>query len=285
MNKSFNITALILLILGVASCVKPIELDLPPYSSKLVVNGELNTNVTVQLEVSRSMPILKRVDSSGYILKSASAKLFENNIFIGDLTYSGAFYTLNYKPLPGKNYRVEVSNPGLPSVIVNLDIPASLVSSSTYIDSIGLDNEGFPLGQLTVNFKDNPAANNYYEFLIRYYDASILQWFPLDIVSNDPVFLNNDKLDNGGYAFSDATFNGANKSIKIPIQFGTVNGSPKFEISIKTIQEDYFKYLEQVRDYQNDRGSFDTDPIILRSNVTNGLGMVGGVYNFKDTIQ
>ncbi len=266
------------------SCDKEIKLNLPEYASKIVVNGELNSNANIKVEISRSVPILGVTDSSGYLLTDAGVKLYENNTFIGNMNYFNGFFTLPYKPVQGKNYKIEVSRVDFPSAFAIISIPEKIASSSTYIDSVGKDKSGFPLGQLTVNFKDNASTNNYYEFSIRVYDAAIHTWFPLDFNSDDVVFLNNKKLDNGAYLFSDISFNGQTKSISIPIPFGTVNGTPRFEISIKTFTEEYYRYLQQLRDYKDRSTFWSADPIILKSNVTNGLGMVGGVYNVKDTL-
>jgi hypothetical protein len=284
-SKKLLIPAICIILLTV-SCDKKISLRLPDYSSKIVVNGELNTNSTVKVEVSRSIPIMDATDSTGYLLTDANAELFENGVSIGKLVYFNGFFTLNYKPLAGKKYRLEVSRKDLIPASAEIDIPAAIPSSSTYIDSVGIDNNGFPIGQLTINFKDNGATSNYYELGIRNYDASIQTWFALDFSSDDVIFLNNQKLDNGAYVFSDITFNGQTKSVKISIPFGTVNGSPKFEISIKTFSEEYYRYLQQLRDYQDNSNPFwSADPILLKTNVKSGLGMVGGVYNAKDTIQ
>ncbi len=284
--KSLNYIPFVLIFVFIfASCEKVVNLDLPAYSSKVVVNGEFNTNSTIKLEISRSIPILNVADSTGYLLQDASAKLYENNIFIGNLTFFNGFYTLNYKPVQGKKYKVDITRKDFPSAYADIEIPANIVSNAVFKDSVSFDKTGYPVGQITLNFKDNVATNNYYEILIRYYAASIQQWFPLEIASNDIVFANNEKLDNGAYVFSDVSFNGQNKTLDIPVGFGTATGTPKFEVSIKTFSEDYYRYLKQVRDYNKSSGLFVSDPVILRSNVNNGLGMVGGVFNAKDTIR
>lgn len=279
--KKIGILSLVVFLI---SCEKEIKLDVGDYASKLVVNGEFNSNSTIKVEISRSIPILNVADSSGYLLMDASAKLYENNTLVGNLNYVNGYYTMNYKPKQGKAYKVEVLRNGFIPAVAEVNIPATIVASSNFVDSVGIDNLGFPFGQLTIKFKDDLATNNYYELLVRYYDAGIKKWFPLEIKSNDLVFLNNDKLDNGAYVFSDVTFNGQQKSILTSIEGNTATGTPKFEISIKTFSEDYYNYLKQLRDY-NSSSFFEPDPVILISNVKNGLGMVGGVYNVKDTLK
>ena len=267
-----------------AACEKEITLNLSDYASKLVVNGEFNTNATVKVEVSRSIPIMNVADSTGYLLMDATAKLYENNTLIGNLTYVNGFYTMNYKPKQGKAYRVEVNRSGFNPAVAEVNVPANIVSKSKFVDSVSIDKLGFPFGQLNIQFKDDVGTKNYYELLVRYYDAGIQKWFPLDFKSNDILFLNNDKLDNGGYVFSDVSFNGQQKNILTSIESNTATGTPKFEISIKTFSEEYYNYLKQLRDYDNN-GFFVSDPVILISNVKNGLGMVGGVYNVKDNLK
>ncbi len=282
--KNFKYISLLSVVILLASCEKEITLKLGDYASKLVVNGEFNTNATVKVEVSRSIPIMDVADSTGYLLMDATAKLYENNALIGNLTYVNGFYTMNYKPKQGKAYRVEVNRTGFNPAVAEVNLPASIVSKSKFEDSVGIDNLGFPFGQLSIQFKDDGNTKNYYELVVRYYDDGIQKWFPLDFKSNDILFLNNNKLDNGGYVFSDVSFNGQQKTILTSIESNTANGTPKFEISIKTFSEEYYNYLKQLRDYNNS-GFFVSDPVILISNVKNGLGMVGGVYNVKDTIR
>lgn len=288
MKAIFNTSALLVCILLMASCEKEITLDLPGYDSKLVINGELNSGQNIEVEISRSIPILDRVDSSGYLLKDATAKLYENNIYKGNFTYSNFKYTYPLMPVQGRTYRIEVSRADLKPAYVDVLIPNSFPTNSTYNDSVGVDNFGFPIGQLKISFQDNASISNYYQMSIRTYNSFQATWSPFIPDSNDPVFINNSALNNGTYIFSDATFNGQNKSFTFSVPFGTVSELPgvdKFEISIKTFSEEYYRYLEQVKDYDPVSNTFDTDPIIFKSNVTNGLGMVGGVYNDKDTIR
>lgn len=279
---------LILLLNAFSSCNKEIDLDLPPYDSKIVVNGEFNNNNVMQVEISKSIPILDVADSSGYLLLDATAVLYEDNVKLGNMTYGQLLYNFNVKPKPGKKYRIEVSRKGLPTVSAEVEMPELIQTNATYKDSIGLDNSGFKIGQLNLQFKDAVGTSNYYQLSIRTYSSGQNTWYPLDMESNDPVFINNTKLDDGSYIFSDATFNGQLKSISFKIPDGTVSSVPgvdKFEISIKMFSSEYYSYLQQVRDYSQNGSSFDTEPIIMKSNVTNGLGMVGGVCNAKDTLR
>ncbi|MCC6818119.1 MAG: DUF4249 domain-containing protein [Bacteroidia bacterium] len=277
-------TIILALILAASACDKKIDLDLPNYSSKLVVNGEFDSDKTMEVQVSRSLPILQTTDSTGYLIQNATVKIFENGIDIGNATYFSGKYVLAQKPKNGATYRIEVSSGNYPVAKANLSIPNNMPITASYNDSIGLDASGFPLGELTISFKDQPDVKNYYRFLVNYYNSGILTWFPLNINSNDILFLNNEKQKDGSYLFSDVTFSGKTKTLKFVVQSSIADGTPKFEISIKSFDENFYEYLQQSNNYSQSSGGFSSDPIILRTNVTNGLGMVGGVSNSKDTI-
>ncbi len=274
----------IFLISTAISCTKPIDLNLPDYGSKLVVNGEMDTENDISLQVSRSLPIMQTTDSSGYLIKNAVVKVFENGVDIGTATYFSGRYVLAKKPKAGLTYRVDVSSGNYTPVQANLVIPKALPVTVTYIDSIGLDDMGFKLGQINLSFKDDGSLSNYYKLLIRYYNAGTTVWFPFELNSNDIIFLNNEKLNDGGYLFSDRTFSGKTKNLSFTVPFGLATGTPKFEITMKSFNSDYFDYLRATDDYNQTGNGFSNDPVILKTNVNNGLGMVGGVSNVKDTI-
>ncbi len=263
---------------------KPIKLKQAPYSSKIVVNGEANTENTFSFQVSRSIPIMIANDSSGYLLQNASVIVKEGDSLIGPAIYQGGYYRLNYKPKAGKSYTVDVAAGAYTPATAEFSMPKAIVTTTSYIDSIGLDNDGFKVGQITLSLTDEPGVKNYYRLLIQYYNAGILTWTPYNFTSNDILFLNNEKLNDGSYLFSDRTFAGKTKVLVFTVPEGLAMGTPKFEISIKCFSEDYFNYLRQTDTYNQDGNGLSNDPIILKTNVINGLGMVGGVCNSRDTI-
>jgi hypothetical protein len=267
------------------SCEKEVELDLPPYTSKIVLLGEFNNFENMSVSVGRSMPVLTPVDTTGFILDNVTIKFFEGNVLMGNGTFFNGQYVFNWQPETGKTYTIEASHPDYTSVKASVKMPNQVSFSSSYKDSIGIDAEGLKIGEITFNINDVRAEKNYYQLLIRYYNASINEWFPFDFTSNDIVFLNNEKYDDGSYLFSDKTFNGTLKSIKLNVPFGLALGSPKFEISIKSIDEVYYEYIQKSNtDDQNINQAF-LNPVILNSNVQNGLGYVAGVSIRKDTIR
>lgn len=267
-----------------SACSKEIKLNLPDYDSKLVVNGELNTDQTIDLEVSRSLPIMQVTDSSGYLIKTASVQIFENGNLLGNANYFAGRYQLNYKPKAGQSYTIKVNANGYPNAESQIKLANAFPMTVNYTDSIGLDDFGFKIGEIKLSFNDNGNTEDYYKLLINYYNAATTVWFPFDISSNDIVFLNNDKLTDGGYLFSDRTFSGKTKTLSFKVPFGLATGSPKFVVSLKQFSADYYDYLQAIDQYRQNGNGTSNDPIILKSNINGGVGMIGAVINKKDTI-
>ncbi len=272
---------ILILILILASCRKEIDLNLPDYESKIVINGELSTEDNIKVQISQSLNSLN--SDSTYLLQNATVKLFEDGNAIGNLTYNQLYYTFPYKPKSGKTYKIEASNSGLPAAFSQTIIPSQIGCVSSYQPNVGFDKDGFPFGQLSVKITDNGAVKNYFQFSIRYYDSSIQLWDSYIINSEDPVFVNNRKKNDGSYLFSDASFSGQSKLLKFDIPTGLTQSNVTFEVTIKTFIEEYYRYLEQIIDFK-ENGFNNSDPVIIKSNVTNGLGMVGGIYNIRDTV-
>lgn len=284
-TNSFILSISLICSVFLFSCDKEIELELPPYQSKIVLLGEFNNFETMSLRIGRSIPVLTPVDTTGFLLDNVTVKFYEGSTLLGNGSFFNNQYVLNTKPEVGKTYIIEASHPDYASVKAIVKMPNNINFSSSYKDSIGVDAEGLNIGEITLNLNDNRAEKNYYQLLIRYYNASINQWFPFDFSSNDIVFINNEKKDDGSYLFGDNTFNGTLKTIKLNVPFGLALGSPKFEISLKSIDAVYYDYLQKTSiDDQNLNQAF-LNPVILNSNVENGLGYVAGVSNLKDTIR
>ncbi len=284
--KKIILFPLLIIIVLFNSCEKEItgiELD---FVQKIAMHSEFSNTNNVKVFVSKNIPLFQKFDSAGMILKTAQVTLFENNnpISTGNYNADGNFY-FNYKPISGKSYKIEAKYPQYPTCFALVSMPNALVANSSFIDSIGLDEEGFKLGELTINFND-PSERNYYELKVDYFDASIQQWFVLTPNSSDPIFSNNNKKNDGSFLFSDATFNGENKTLKILVKDGTFFGDYKFNVSLKSIPYDYYLYLRQIEEIrENNSSGTSFNPVILKTNVENGLGMIGTVSQYVEIIE
>src|SRR5690606_30632506 len=151
--------------------------------SKWVGNGEFENGKTLSVKVSRSLPVMQSVDSTGFLIQDAIVKFYEDNVLIGNGTYFDGAYILNATPVIGKTYRVEASYTNYPNASATISLPGSIVLNSNYIDSVGLDQDGFKYGRLDLSFTDKAGENNYYRLFIEWYNPSTLKWSPLEFSS------------------------------------------------------------------------------------------------------
>ncbi len=274
MKKIISISLIITLIF--ASCQKNIDLNIPTNQSKIVVNGEFNTDQNLAVEVSKSVGLTQDFDTNGLVIDNAKVLFFEDNLLLGQATFVGGQYVYNKKPIANKIYSVQVDVNTYSTIGAKVQMPNPVGFTTQYIDSIGADKDGYRIGGLKMSIVDDGSQKNFYQLLIKYYDQPIQQWFNYDIISNDQIFINTKQKD-GSYIFNDLTFNGTTKNISLNIEYQYTTSTPKFEIIIKSIDSEYYTYLQQIQEFnQTGRGLVD-NPVIIKSNVTNGLGMVGAV--------
>ena len=275
-----NILYFLTISLFLSSCRKEIDLDLPNYIEKIVINGELNSEDNFSLQVSKSFGINQSFDTLGLLLNTATVQFYENGALLGNGTYLGGRYTVPFKAQPDTEYKIVASNANFRTASATVRTPSALNFSLQYLDSIDKDIDGFRIGQLTFILKDVPNQANYYSILVRYYNQPINQWLDYDIVSNDPIFFQTKQTD-GSYLFSDKTFSGNTKTVSINLPYDFTIYSPKFEVLVKSIDADYYTYIQQVQEYNQTGVGILDNPVIVKSNIKDGLGFVGAISSQK----
>ena len=231
MMTSFRI--FLLIIIGLASvlltsCQKEIEVDIPDYDRKIVIEGRIENGSPAMVIVSRSVPYFDHID----------LQTLMNDVFIKDavvtVSCDGASeqlqFTLcedspvylayvgrNIKGEPGKRYDLRV------------EIGDTVYTSSTTIcqpfslDSVWLAfaNEQDTTPTTRIQLTDNPATHDYYMFQIKVHGKRLHDrlW-----VTSFPV------------AFDDATFNGQTVNYEIL----RANPSSLFESTLTDEEKEEF---------------------------------------------
>lgn len=318
MKKKFNykfisIYALILsfIVLGVA-CEKTIEIDLEDAKIKIVVNSLINPDSTIKVNITRSRHILDNAEISA--LTDASVKLYEDETFIGDMTHiSGGNYQIDYKPQIGKEYKVEVAHEkydnvqGVTKVLPS--IPIIMIDTVTSIDEYGN-----PILNFKVNFSDPVDETNYYLFKIRNtydyeeWDENLIIYDTLyvgpdtTIIDEDhggyvsfyrteDLWINSDDLIieeymwSSGVIFSDEIINGENYSFSGEINKWSLYGSENnISFELHALSPETFKYYKSVNQHYDTSGDPFAEPVIVFTNIENGIGIFGGSTIYKDSI-
>lgn len=289
----------LVIIVIILSCENPVEIPIKNKESKMVINSVLKTDRIIELKLSASKYIL---DKNNDILKisDANVKLFEDDNFIGNFdSFGEGNYIMNYTPKLGKNYKVEVVHDKYKTVSAESRVlmPISVVIVDTM--TIKNNNTNDKL-RMKVNFTDPSSVKNYYiiSFISKttYCDDNnncIDDYYDLYVETDDVImksmidkeytmFEVEKNTQYKSFLFSDELINGENYTATFDI------GRYFYEdlthiVVLNSISEDLFKYIVTLQEY-NSSGGFMSEPVMVYSNVKNGIGIFGSMSASKDSI-
>ena len=283
-----------------------IDLDIPPHEPVLVLNGLLDTDTNARLVVSHSVGAFS--DLTPTFIDNANVLLYKDDQFIDslllDLTNliyvnyyddynvdSLAMYYYKSDYIPEKNtiYRVDVSHSDYTSISVETFIPDDIIVYNIDVDTTSNEDK---IG-LTFSFDDNANQQNYYR--LKVFSSCIKEWedeygddqewgYRGDayMMSNDPSFPGDIPWE--GYTFSghrvvfsDALFNGQQKTITLDVQSDLKYAyCDTIIIEFATFSDDTYSYYNSLGDHseKGELGIFGGEVIPVYSNVENGLGVL-----------
>lgn len=284
MKKTIFLTIITLVL---AACETKLDLSEVSGRTRLVVNGLINDQDKVEIQVSKSIPL----GSTGAVefINNAVVTMRDENGNATGFTYNvgtDKYENLVFRAFAGKYYSISVKAPGFDEVFAELVMPDKASKTpSSWKDSTDLDSSGYPTGTLTVNINDKGISNNYYRISLFYYDNITATWNALKPVTKDAAIENEAiESDNGSWVFSDRSFNGQPRSIPFITPFGYALGTPKYLVVTESLSEQYFKYFKSIEDYKKGAGVFgEATPVF--SNIRNGVGIWAGSSIARDTIQ
>ena len=283
-----------------------IDLDIPPHEPVLVLNGLLDTDTNARVVVSHSVGAFS--DLTPTFIDNANVLLYKDDQFIDslllDLTNliyvnyyddynvdSLAMYYYKSDYIPEKNtiYRVDVSYSDYTSISAETFIPDDIIVYNIDVDTTSNEDK---IG-LTFSFDDNANQQNYYR--LKVFSSCIKEWedeygddqewgYRGDayMMSNDPSFPGDIPWE--GYTFSghrvvfsDALFNGQQKTITLDVQSDLKYAyCDTIIIEFATFSDDTYSYYNSLGDHseKGELGIFGGEVIPVYSNVENGLGVL-----------
>jgi len=283
-----------------------IDLDIPPHESVLVLNGLLDTDTNARVVVSHSVGAFDNAIPS--FINDANVLLYKEDQFIDSLlpdltnliyvnyyddynvdSLPMYYYKSDYIPEKDATYRVEVNHSDYTSISAETYIPDDITLYNIDVDTTS--NEG-KIG-FTFSFDDNPNQQNYYR--LKLFTACTKEWedeygyvnewrfrSDTEIMSNDPSFPGDIPWE--GYSFignkvvfSDALFNGQQKTITLDVQSDFKYADcDTVIIEFSTFSDDTYSYYNSLGDHseKGELGIFGGEVIPVYSNVENGLGVL-----------
>lgn len=154
----FVITGMILI-----SCKKELEIDVPNKERKIVVNGVLNPDEPVSINISRSLHILDDIEYD--TIKRVTVELYENDNLIGKLINTGNGNHVNdiFFPKAGNNYNIVATAPDFKTINAQFSMPnpVEIISLDSVTSFKNEDNYEINY-YYDVEFQDTPNEKNYY---------------------------------------------------------------------------------------------------------------------------
>lgn len=278
-----------------------VDLDVPPHSPVLVVNGILDTDTNTKIFVSHSVDAFSNLNPS--FISDASVKLYKNNDNVpvailtpdtSELIYvytergdSLAAYCYKSQYVPQKNsfYRIVVEHSNYKSVVAETYIPDDILLYDISIDSESNDDRI----KLRFSYDDVIEQQNYYR--LQLYSTCSKEWEDyvyefndwVEFLSNDPSFPQDD-IPWDGYTyfgqdvvFTDALFDGQTKTIELDVETEYDWGDcDTVIVRFSNFSDDTYRYYRSLEDHveKGEVDIFGGEVIPVYSNVTNGLGVL-----------
>ncbi|MCF8373947.1 MAG: DUF4249 domain-containing protein [Bacteroidales bacterium] len=281
-NPFNNIFLLIVAGLLFSSCEKFIDYDVPEHTPKLVVISGFQPGEPWSIYVSHSLSSFDNEDFSPIQNAEVVLKLADG-IYSQNMIYSPILerYISTGTAEAGKEYRIEVSAPGYPSVFAENKIPgpATLISLDTL--------EGFHNGDFSTDFElkfTNPAGEDNF-FLIQLFSVETFDWKEqfeniVPIQSDDPNMDNvsDDEYGEDFLLLRDQNFDGKEYTFRFytpnySIYFGK---GTQYKAKVFSCSEEFYRYQKTARQYQLTYDNPFSQPVQIFSNIENGIGIFGG---------
>ena len=284
-----------------------IDLDIPPHEPVLVLNGLLDTDTNARVVISHSVGAFSNAAPS--FIHNANVLLYKENLFIDSLLpdmtnlvhvhYIDDNYTTDSLPMyyyksdhipdNTSTYRVEVNHSDYNSISAETYIPNDIAVYNIDVDTTSNEDK---IG-LTFSFDDNANQQNFYR--LKLFTSCTKKWEDeygyddewrfrgeAEMMSNDPSFPSDIPFE--GYTFigssvvfSDALFNGQQKTITLDVQSEFKYGEcDTVIINFSTFSDDTYSYYSSLGNH-GDKGElniFGGEVIPVYTNVENGLGVL-----------
>lgn len=289
--------------IALMACEKIIDIDIPDADRKIVLNGIINQDQLVQVNVSRSLSVLE--DDQFIFLDNAEVRLFEDDKDKGILQYigSGDYQMAGLYPKINSLYRIEVESPGLNTVSASSVLPDIITFSE--IDTLSTQDE-WGYSSLKLSFSlDDPVTENYYALSLkatyRYFDYNTNE--SSDSLVTSPQyfeFLQNGEggiqdiliEDNASIRFvdkifmTDQLFNGKSFNLDLTIgkYFFPNTDTVWLDVSLQHITRDYYLYVASLKKYDQADGNPFAEAVSVFTNVDKGLGIFSSYTAFTRRI-
>ncbi len=211
------------------NCQRYLDIELPYEGDRLVILGLLSPDSVITTRIQQTGPPTGRFLFSESIVPNATARLFENGVFVEELKHAGnSIYRSpsGFKPSTGKGYFLKVSAPNLPDAETGSEIIPSAVKVNNYVfqDTISslFNSNDYPR-RLMFEFADDGQKTDFYSAeLTGYYKKNevALNTFYIDRPLEAGEDLCGFRAADNRYVYQDVCFNGKTFSTDLGVSTG-----------------------------------------------------------------
>lgn len=295
LTKVYLVLAGVLMVLLFLSCIKTLDDELPQTEPKLVINGIVNPDSVLQVNISKTVHIFANESSSSApFIQGATVRAFRDGQFLFNLeeNENGYYSKPGFYPSQAHSYKIEVEKAGYKTVFAETDIPVPV--EIIKIDTTVIKDVEYGYVSTTIRCKlkynDPSGIENYYRLdcYVSYIDEN----------GNEQIGKQYIYIDEGSeYLFdkywdyllwNDILISGSEASIDFNIYADYYGGenlndtiSLTYTLLLTSLSEDYYKYDKTRGLYYENGGTSDpfSEPVLIYTNVTNGFGIFGGSSN------
>ncbi len=285
--------------------VKEISLDFPEHISKPVINSFIKKDSTISLKITISEPVLEKENTT---ITNATVILLEDELFVDSLQYSNGQYNSNTIAKTNSTYQITASISGYEELSAQDQVPPlPIILTSSFKDSVYLDDDNEYLSQLTITLQDPPGINNFYELKlgVKYKGspesgAIFSDVVFYDYINNDVVLQNEGQLDLDNFVhpvFSDALFDGTTYTLRINyepdfylyVEGEDIDTNYDLIVTLRSVSESYYNYRKDLTIHLDNQlgGIWEGvgQPTEMYSNINNGYGVFVAYSQVIDTLQ
>jgi len=293
-----------LVLVSALSCIKRVEIKIPPFEKRLVIHGYIAVGDSFALTVGQTVKKAYDVSFPDTYVSNAIVQLFEQGVLKDTLRYDSAtkyYISKKIKAEAGRSYTIQVEAAGFPPVDATATgMPISMTESLTYTREARSSQYGNSLDDIRFSFRDPAGVKNYYFLAVHpnAYDQGTIGC----VYSTDPViekqqgellpFDNGDCIDPETIFFTDKSFDGQLEEISL--SGSTVSLRTQFKngrfyrpyIKRYAISREFYDYYKYTSSQQgSDLPSTITEITNNRGNINNGYGIFTVFDVVTDTLR
>lgn len=323
-HKSLISALTIATFIMLTACEEIIEFKGKETTPKIVLYAILQADSVITVNISESYSVIDN-DHTPAQITDAVVRLYRDGTEVGVLSYEAPdnqpgdlrevtqsrYVSDGIKPLQGSIYRISVEVPGLKSVTAETSLPEPVpvtLSDTSIIERYDI----WTYIRARVRFTDPAEDENYYMVSMRkiqgiYNGNPSLPYNPETgitiyqedyyVDNTDEPLLNQNEDDDlfGIYysnyfnVFTDELISGKQYDLSLRMDYSmpdtTYHEFKHFKINLISITYDLFLYLQSYSAHMQTRDDFMSEPVIVYSNVENGLGIVGAIAPSITTVE